>query len=455
MVRFFRISLTNRGGRGKINAKENRSGKGGSATRAAAVICECNPPHAGHARVIAAAKEDAGLAVCLLSGPFVQRGEAAVLTPRARAEILLGMGADLVLELPFPYAAAGAETFAAAGVSILSRLGATDLWFGSERGALPLLSRLAETADNPAFQAQYAAKVSGSAAGTAALWSETLSDLCGLKDPLSPNDLLAVSYLRAIAAQGSGLAPHALKRTGDGEERASLPAADRGTIPSAAALRKAVFAGNLQSVYAFLPDFEQAVLERERAAGRFPLSLDFAAPALLSHLRLADPAALDEVPDLSGGLGRRIRAAANEAVSLSDLLARAATKKYPTARLRRGLLFSLLGVARSDLSSPPAYVRLLAANAAGMSFLASVRKTASIPMVTANAGIPKTGAARRQAELSRRALSLFALCFPAPVSPADLLRAGPYLPARPLFPAFPIFSRRGLDKSAPAWYNIL
>ena len=404
--------------------------------RAAAVICECNPPHRGHARVIAAAKESAGCAVCLLSGPFGQRGEPAVLTPQARARILSGMGADLVLELPFPYAAAGAETFAAGGVSVLSRLGVAELWFGSERADLPLLARLAEAAGSPGFRDLYAAKIAGNPAGTSALWQETLAAFCGLDTPLAPNDVLAVAYLRAIAAQGSDMAPHALKRSGDGEDRTDLPAAPDppaapgkapapDVIPSAAALRRAIESENLQGVYAFLPDFERKIMEEERAAGRFPIRMDPAAPAILSHLRLCGPDDLETVPDLAGGLGRRLRAAANEATSLSDLLDRAATKKYPTARLRRGLLFSICGVTREDLSRPPAYVRLLAANATGAAFLASVRRTSGIPAVTSNAGVPRTDAARRQAELARRAAALWSLCFPVPVSPADLLRFSP------------------------------
>ena len=100
--------------------------------KTAGIICECNPPHAGHAYLIRQAKNSSDCVVCLMSGPFVQRGDAAVLSPRARARMLLEMGADAVLELPFPYAASSAESFAAAGVSILSRLRVDTLWFGSE-----------------------------------------------------------------------------------------------------------------------------------------------------------------------------------------------------------------------------------------------------------------------------------------------------------------------------------
>lgn len=390
--------------------------------RTAGIICECNPPHAGHARLIAEAKRSCDCVLCLLSGPFVQRGDAAVLSPRARAEILLGMGADVVLELPFPHAASSAETFAAAGVSILSRLGADDLWFGSETADLDLLSRVAAVADSPAFRDRYAARVTSDPDGTASLWFSTLSELCGLASPLSPNDLLAVSYLRALTAQKSAMLPRVIRREGSDYADNRLPADG---IPSASALRKAVFDGNLQGVCSFLPDFEQKIIRSEADAGRFPLSLDRAAPAILSHLRLCDPASFDGIAELSGGLGRRLQKASWEAVDLPSLLSLASTKKYPLSRLRRGLLFALLGVTRSDLFAPPAYVRLLALNATGSAFLSSTRRSSGIPVVTSNAGVPSDPASQRQDELSRRARSLWSLCFPAPVPPADLLRENP------------------------------
>ena len=86
------------------------------------IICEFNPIHQGHARLISCAREE-GLVVCLMSGNFTQRGEAAVLPPVPRATMAIAAGADLVLELPFPYACASAAYFAGAGVEILAGWG--------------------------------------------------------------------------------------------------------------------------------------------------------------------------------------------------------------------------------------------------------------------------------------------------------------------------------------------
>ena len=72
--------------------------------RTAGMICECNPLHGGHRHLLCRMSEGgADAVVCVMSGDFVQRGEAAIVDCRTRAQILLDGGADLVFELPFPF----------------------------------------------------------------------------------------------------------------------------------------------------------------------------------------------------------------------------------------------------------------------------------------------------------------------------------------------------------------
>ena len=83
------------------------------------IIAEYNPFHLGHAYHIEKARALSGaegVIVCL-AGPFVQRGEAALLSPAARAEMALRAGADLVIEMPCLFACREAEFFAKGGVS--------------------------------------------------------------------------------------------------------------------------------------------------------------------------------------------------------------------------------------------------------------------------------------------------------------------------------------------------
>ena len=87
-----------------------------------AIVCELNPLHNGHMHVMKAAKGDA--VVLVMSGNFTQRALSAAFHKYARAEAAVRSGADLVVELPFPYCSSGGEFFARAGVSIAERIGA-------------------------------------------------------------------------------------------------------------------------------------------------------------------------------------------------------------------------------------------------------------------------------------------------------------------------------------------
>ena len=79
--------------------------------RAAGIVTEFNPFHNGHRLLMKRAREAIGegaAVVCVMSGDFVQRGEAAVWSKFARAEAAARCGADLVFELPLPWALSSA-----------------------------------------------------------------------------------------------------------------------------------------------------------------------------------------------------------------------------------------------------------------------------------------------------------------------------------------------------------
>ena len=106
------------------------------------IVCEYNPFHRGHQlhmeKARAALGEESAV-VCVMSGDFVQRGEAAVYAKSARAEAACRCGADLVFELPLPWCVSSAERFAMGAVGLLDSLGiVTHLSFGSESGDLEI-----------------------------------------------------------------------------------------------------------------------------------------------------------------------------------------------------------------------------------------------------------------------------------------------------------------------------
>ncbi len=381
--------------------------------RTAGIICECNPLHAGHRYLIDQVRQSgADAVVCVMSGCFTQRGEPAVLPPRCRAEMLLQAGADVVLELPFPYAAAGAEQFAEAGIRILSRLGVGALWFGSECGDVELLRRAAQVASGDDFARMYRERCTEGSRGTAAAYFDCLREQGGDEMRFYPNDILGIAYLRILERLHSHIRPVTVRRTGSGFHEEGEP--QEGDFPSATALRRLMFHGGADALAPWMPQEQLKLVRREMANGTAPARLELAERALLGSLRLMPPERLEQTPELTGGLGRRVRAAAYRAGNLAELLAFSATKKYPESRIRRGILFALTGVRAEDLRSEPAYAVMLAANRTGCLLIGQNREYSGIPVVTAHARIPQTPRARRQDELTQAAFALYTLCLPAP-----------------------------------------
>lgn len=116
------------------------------------VICEYDPFHLGHRWMLEQLHRQ-GPVVCAMSGCFTQRGEFAAVNKFARAEMAVRNGADLVLELPTPWAVSGAERFARGGVELLKKTGlVTHLAFGSECGDLEALQRVEACLSAESFQ---------------------------------------------------------------------------------------------------------------------------------------------------------------------------------------------------------------------------------------------------------------------------------------------------------------
>ena len=370
------------------------------------IICECNPFHGGHEYLIRRARQSgADCVVCVMSGCFVQRGEAASLDAHTRAEILIRGGADAVLELPFPYSASSAEHFARVGVEILDRVGIDELWFGSECSDMERLTRLATLADSEVFRARYETRAAGET-GTAKAYFDCLSEIAGEDVSCLSNDILAIAYLQALRRLGSKMKPMTVRREGSAYTDETV---GKG-FPSATALRRKWREEGIDEILGHLPRACAEVLVRDGV--ELPADLRYAERLILGHFRLTSADELERCAELSGGLGARMAGLADKASSLDEFLALCATKKYPNARILRGILFALTEISQDDLRTSPAYVRLLAANGTGRRFLSETRKKAGLPVITRRTDLPAGEDAVSQEERERRAQALYALCRP-------------------------------------------
>ena len=397
--------------------------------RICGVVSEYNPFHSGHAFHLARARAglgEEGAVVCCLSGNFVQRGEAALLPKHLRARAALLGGADLVVELPAPYALSSAEGFAQNGVRILSGLGVlTHLSFGAETADEPLLretaSILLEHETVAATLTHLREGISYAAARERALYARLRERAALLQ---APNNILAVEYCKAVQAQGLALALLPVPRKGAPHDEKS----PQGGFASASALRALLREGKGAQAEAFLPQGSRDLLRRAMAEGQALLESERLENAMLSHLLRLSPEELAALPGAAEGLEHRLYAAIRSSRGIEEIALAAKTKRYPLSRLRRMLLCAYLGITAEDAALPAPYIRVLAFNRRGREVLSLARKGASLPLLTKPAHVEALSPeARRIFALEARACDLYHLALPAwrAFRPGDDWRQGP------------------------------
>ena len=359
--------------------------------RTAGIICEYNPFHLGHAGHIEKTRKELGAdcaIVCVMSGNFVQRGDFASFNKHARAGMAVRCGADLVIELPVPYALSSAQSFARAGVYILDRLGICDyISFGSESGDLAALIEAAEAIASDEAEAAIREWLK-KGLPYASAQQKAADAVLGARSVVfrSPNNLLGVEYIKAVAALGSGLKPIAVNRTG-GEH-------DGDSGFSASSIRKMLLRG--EEPWEFLPQAAVIACKEEIAAGRGPVSMEKCELAVLSRLRVMPD--WSKLPDATEGLDRRFFRFAASEPTVGAILERVKTKRYAMSRLRRMLMCACLGITAEDSTRLPPYARVLAMNRTGIRLLKMAGETTRIPVITKPASVHK---------LSGRAADLF------------------------------------------------
>ena len=361
------------------------------------IVCEYNPFHNGHLHQINEIKKvTEEPIICVMSGNFTQRGEVAIADKYARAKMALESGADLVVELPVPFSIASAEYFAAAGVSILARMGVNKLSFGSESADAEKIMKIAQIAASEEFKDECSnlSKEQGSTGAYFDLLAKK-SGVSGIKS----NDILAIEYTKAIIKNGYDMQICPIKREGNAYRDTKL---SLGELPSASAIREAISKGKIDDIRSFVPDSTLEILNENELS-----DVEKVKNAVLLTLRLMDGDKLD-VAISDKGLVNRILDTAHECTSFNEFEYKLQTKKYTASAIRRAILYILLGVKPSDFEKMPEYTVLLGANERGREYLSSIRKNENAIRVITK---PADAEGCRQFELSKKADALYTMCF--------------------------------------------
>lgn len=397
-----------------------------------AIISEYNPFHLGHEYQINEIKRQFGsdtAIIAIMSGNYTQRGEIAIAEKYLRAKLAVLSGVNLVLELPFPYSMSSAEFFAKAGVHIANSLGCVDyLSFGSEIGSVDSLCNIAKNLLSDEYTQAFKKIKNDStvaAIGYAALceraYNEAFSEDIG--NVFTPNNILALEYIKALIRTKSSIKPHTVLRKGGAYNSENV---GRDNMPSAMAIRNLMSKNDI-SAFDYMPKF--ANFNFSSAYGKeFPTDASKLDNAILANIRLNNPSVRGAIHDADGGLYNRLYAMSFKADSIQSLIALAETKKYTTARIKRAIWYSFLGVTSSDVKTPPEFTRLLAFDDVGQQVLKKTKGLAQISLITKpskTTGLSDT--AKRQKELSDVADSIFQLTKPTHFSGKYSILRSPFV----------------------------
>lgn len=377
--------------------------------RPAAIVAEYNPFHSGHAYHIERTRNELGAShiIAVMSGNFVQRGECACVSKWTRAHMALLGGADIVVELPVPWAVATAERFASGAVSIAHSLGGVSmLSFGSECGDISALTAAAGVLDCDDRVTGIMHELLELGMGFASARTRAVRAVYGeLADIIeNPNDTLGVEYIRALRRLGSDIEPVCIRRKGAAHDQ-TTPGED---TASGSYIRAGLSAGRQPE---YIPPQCMKLLVDATISERAPARMALLERAMLLRLRTMSAADIAALPDISEGLENRIYQAVQEKCSVEEIICAVKTKRYSHARIRRILLCALLGIRREHGEGLPPYIRILGMNQPGRELMAHL--SPSLPVITRRADLRSLGQKENELfALEQLAGDIFSLATP-------------------------------------------
>jgi cytidyltransferase-like protein len=369
--------------------------EGGKFMRITGIIAEFNPFHNGHYYLLQEARKQTACdyLIVIMSGNFTQRGLPTIVDKYTRTKMALSCGADLVLELPTPFATASAQYFADASIQILENTGVvTDLCFGSELGSLALLNDLATilleepmelSTSIQSFLKEGKSYPISRALSLAAYFQKYYAyglDASALIQTIrSPNNILGIEYLQALKKYKSSISPLTIKR----KEAAYHDQEIFSSIASATAIRKALTTGDKKKITLCMPKTCLDLLLD--TSNTIAYTDEF---SLLLHYKLLDATqdSLSDLWDIPINLSHSILNASKTHYAYNDLVAALTSKTYSTSTVQRSLLRILLGVKKQDvhpfLKTKIPYMRVLGCQKQSTTLLSLLTQKASVPVIT-------------------------------------------------------------------------
>lgn len=338
------------------------------------IIAEYNPFHNGHLYHLEKVKEmfPNSPIILVLGGNFTERGDISILDKWEKTTIALKYGIDLVVELPFPFSCSSADIFAKGSIDILNYLGVTDLVFGSESDDIEGIKKLVDTElNNPEFDILVKLYLRTGYNYPTAL-SKALEDITGKTYKL-PNDILGISYVKAIIFNNYKITPHTIKRTNDYHSK-ELNNNIR-SITSATSIREALL--NNKDIKDYVPSITYNYLNNKK----IPRLDDY---FNLLKYKIISSNDLTVYNLVDSGLAAKLKKEIINSYSFDELINKVKSKNTTYAKLSRMLIYILCNYTKElakefkDIK----YIRLLGFSNKGRDYLNKIKKDIDIPIIS-------------------------------------------------------------------------
>ena len=327
------------------------------------IICEYNPFHNGHLYHLQKIKEmfPDSLVILVLNGYFLERGEISIISKENKTKLALLNGIDIVIELPFVFGTQSADTFANISVHILNELKCEYLIFGSESNDLDILNKITDYTyeENDTYKKEIKKYLD-----MGYNYPSSLAKALNIDFDFKSNDLLAISYMKAIKKNNYKIKPLSIKRTND-----YLDTSSDNSIISAANIREK-FKNNME-ITKYVPSKTLKYIEK--------VNLD----NLFNYLKykIITEKDLSIYVDVDEGIDNRLKKVIINSHNIDELIENIKSKRYTYNKIRRMLIHILIGFTKEDNKLINLdYIKVLGFNKKGQNYLNTIKKDLNIPI---------------------------------------------------------------------------
>ncbi|WP_333727642.1 nucleotidyltransferase [Bacillus cereus] len=328
--------------------------------------------------------------IAVMSGPFLQRGEPALISKWYRTKMALANGVDLVVELPYVFATQKAETFANGAISILNALRVSEICFGSEDGQIENFYNTISVQKNEEETFNYLVKQfmdagNSYAKATSDAFSHILTSEKNI-DMSQPNNILGFQYMKAILSQNSSIQAQTIKRFASHYHDETF---NDQHIASATSIRKQLFSeeGSFTTIKPFLPQATTSLLANYKQNYGILHNWEQYFSFFKYRLMTMSPGDLRHIYEIEEGLEHRILSKIQNSSSFYSFMETLKTKRYTWTRLQRACTHILTNTTKEEIRSAnieqhAPYIRLLGMSQKGQTYLSKNKKKIELPILT-------------------------------------------------------------------------